>query len=34
MGYVKSLELEYYLDEPQDELATMLDELIKKGEYK
>jgi hypothetical protein len=34
MGYVKSLELEYYLaDEPTDSLATMLDELISKGEY-
>ena len=34
MGYVKSLELEYYLlDEPVDELATRLDELISKGEY-
>lgn len=35
MGYVKSLELEYYLlDEPVDELAKSLDELISKGEYK
>jgi hypothetical protein len=35
MGYVKSLELEYYLaDEPKNELAIMLDELILKGEYK
>jgi hypothetical protein len=35
MGYVKSLELEYYLaDEQIDPLAKMLDELIKKGEYK
>ena len=35
MGYVKSLELEYYLaDEPVDPLAKMLDELILKGEYK
>ena len=34
MGYVKSLELEYYLlDEPVDELAKTLDELIKKGKY-
>ena len=35
MGYVKSLELEYYLlDEPVDELAKSLDELTLKGEYK
>jgi hypothetical protein len=33
MGYVKQLELENYLDEPQDELAIKLDELIKKGSY-
>lgn len=32
--YVKQLELENYLDEPQDELKIKLDELIKKGSYK
>jgi hypothetical protein len=32
--FVKQLELENYLDEPQDELAIKLDLLIKKGEYK
>ena len=31
--YVKQLELENYLDEPQDELAIKLDSLIKKGTY-
>jgi hypothetical protein len=33
--YVKQLELEnYWSDEPKDELALKLDELIKKGSYK
>ena len=33
--FVKQLELENYLaDEQVDPLAKMLDELIKKGEYK
>ena len=31
--YVEKLELENYLDEPQDELAIKLDLLIKKGSY-
>jgi hypothetical protein len=33
MDKVRKLELENYLDEPQDELAIKLDELIKKGTY-
>jgi len=33
MDKVRNLELENYLDEPQDELATRLDNLIKKGVY-
>jgi hypothetical protein len=33
MDKVRKLELENYLDEPQDELAIKLDELIKKGSY-
>ena len=34
IDFVKQLELNNYLDENQDPLATMLDELILKGEYK
>jgi hypothetical protein len=35
IDFVKQLELENYLaDEPKDELAIRLDELISKGEYK
>jgi hypothetical protein len=33
IDFVKNLELENYLDEPQDELVNKLDELIKKGGY-
>jgi hypothetical protein len=33
MDKVRKLELDNYLDEPQDELAIKLDELIKKGSY-
>jgi hypothetical protein len=33
MDKVRKIELENYLDEPQDELAIKLDELIKKGSY-
>jgi hypothetical protein len=33
MDKVRKLELDNYLDEPQDELAKKLDELIKKGSY-
>ena len=33
MDKVRQLELENYFDEPQDELITKLDELIKKGSY-
>jgi hypothetical protein len=33
MDKVRKLELENYLDEPQDELAIKLDNLIKKGTY-
>jgi hypothetical protein len=34
IDFVKNQELKNYLDEPQDELAIKLDELIKKGQYK
>lgn len=35
MDKVRKLELEnFWLDEPKDELAVRLDELISKGEYK
>ena len=33
IDFVKQLELSNYLDENKDPLATMLDELISKGEY-
>jgi hypothetical protein len=33
MDKVRKLELENYLDEPQDKLSLKLDELIKKGSY-
>jgi hypothetical protein len=33
-NYVSQLKLEnYWSDEPKDELASKLDELIKKGQY-